>query len=103
MADNILAGEVDHREGHEGGDFHSLKVADAPAVVGLAPRAPQYRRAPHMLLMRAMPGLAPGSSPGRTHPRQAVRPGAAQDDLAAAVLSCRPGRRRRYLLGRCST
>ena len=98
-----LAGEVDHCKGHEGGGFESSKAAGASAVALRSALLSTKPPCSSCSSSHVMLGFAPGLSPGQTHLRQAVRPGAAQDDLATAVLSCRPRRRRRYRLGRCST
>ena len=102
-ADNILAGGVDHHEGHSRrsfGVFHSSGHSSCGATCSSCSSTSSCCSCSSW---RLKPGLAPGSSPGRTHPRQAVRPGAPQDDLAAVVHCCCPRRCRRSHFGCCST
>jgi hypothetical protein len=91
-----LAGEVEHCEGHEGGVFESSEAAGAPAVALRSALLSTKQPCSSCSSSHVMLGFAPGSSPGQTHLRQAVRPGAFQDDLAAAVLCCRLRRGQRY-------
>ena len=67
MGDNNLAGEVDHCERHEGGDFEPFKAAASPAVAQCALHAPQASSCSWCSLWHVMPGCAPGSSLGHIH------------------------------------
>ena len=72
----------------------------APSCVhGTQRCSQQHHYAPRDLIGMDARVCVPGSSPGQTHPRQAVRPGAHQVDLAAVVCCCRSRHRWRC---RCS-